>query len=657
MALALLERDAAETGLRFRFDIGKNRYFRYVIGKGKRRRPDGLELIEEPSFESELEGPIAPEQMGRGSIKLDATRVDRDNRLVQLWSFRAPNGIGPAVSTIVDTAMIQEYEELPALTFSEVRPMPVTARPLDTVPFKYREVRPLSNAMFLDILGNLLQGVLPKVTPLIGSLFGGGAAPAAPGTAAPGATPSHSDPLGELLKTISSPETIKQVMELIKGIQNAGMEQSKGKSLALAKGPLPRCRDQYSIAQIEPMTIIAGLTQLAPLLQKVLSPETIKAVLDAPNKHIGTIINGALDFAKLGIQDAEKFREHLRALNPGVDDPAFTALVAGMSKGLSSGPAPLNYARVSSVTLEFVQGGTVSLGGRNRVVYKHGSRLAFPLSVHTPQTIRQGTLQLEIKDAKTLTVHHHSRYRVEQVSAGPLLTVPSVSEADVTRMAANRDYIVCATLTWKNKDGRARGTSMQQEITLAGEYTFDRIDESSELIPLNDPERYRDYWHRIWEGTFDGDIRKINLEARYYFVLAPERHNHARIETRASLTADGKKLGGKLKSGLELSPAALNRLLTDLDGTATPLEDAQVAALTGPDFAERFQQSARYQAQMRGRWGDHASLWVYPEFKIQHITLQQATNVDEHGQVLELQPYEVRFPVPALLHFIGVRSE
>jgi hypothetical protein len=670
MALALLERDAAETGLRFRYDVGKNRFFRYVIGKGRQRRRDGLEIIEEAAFESELVGPVPPEQMGRGALTIDTDKISRDNRLVQLWSFRSANGAGPAVSAIIDTGlMTTSDEELPAITFSEVRVMPATrARALDTVPFRYREAPQFSNAMFLDAIGGLLSGLVPQIGPLIGSLLGGGAAAPAPapaGTAAPAvggapAAPGLGGPLGELLKQIANPDTLKHITDLIKGLQGAASGSSQAKSLAMSaipSGPLPRCRDQYSQAQFEPMTIIAGLTQLAPLLSKVLTPETIGAVLDAPNKHIGTIINGVLDFAKLGIQDAEKFREHLRALNPGVEDPGFNQLIATVTQGLSVAPEPLNYARVGSVSLEFVHGGTVTLGGRNRVVYKHGSALAFPLNVQTPQTIRQGTVQLEIKDARTLAVHHQSRYRVEQVSSGPMLTVPTVTETESARMTANRDYIVCATLVWKNKEGQARGTSMQQEITLAGEYTYDRIDESSELIPLDDAERFRDYWHRIWEGTMEDGVKRIELDAKYYFILAPGRHNHARIETRSNLTAEEKRLGGRLKSGMELSPAGLNQLLTELDPMATPLDDGQMLALTAPEFAERFQQAARYRAVLRGRSGDHASLWVYPEFKIQVITLQQATQTDEHGQVLELQPAEVRFPIPALLHFIGVRSE
>jgi hypothetical protein len=405
------------------------------------------------------------------------------------------------------------------------------------------------------------------------------------------------------------------------------------------------------------MTMIAGVTALAPMLEKVLSPETVKAVLDAPAKHVATIMNGVLDFAKLGIQDAQKFREHLERLNPGTEDPGFNQLIAQVTQGLSLAPPSLRYARVSSVKLAFVQKAPVPLLGRDRIVYRQAGELAFPLSIETPMPIPQATLQLEIKDAKTLAVHHQARYRVEQVNSGPLLTTPTVSETEALRLTPNRAYLVCVELVWKNKRGEKRGTSVQQEISLLGTYTFDRIDETSELIPLDDPDRFRDYWHRIWEGTFEDGIKRIELDARYYYILAAERHTHARIETRAQLTADERKLHGKLKSGLELSPDGLNRLLEQIAPDSPVLDGDELAALSAPEFAARFQQSARYHAKLRGRDGDRAALWVYPELKMQHITLQQVAAADEHGQVLELQPHEVRFPIPALLHFVGVRSE
>jgi hypothetical protein len=665
VALALLETEWADTGTRFRFDIGKNRYYRYVVGSGRRRRSDGLEVIAEPVFESPVVGPLPPEQRGRGSLTIDISKADRENRLVQLWSFRTPEGAGPAVSTIHDFGLVQSDDAvMRPIAFAKVRTMPATAARLNTVPMRYREVQ-YSNAMFLDALGKVLTGILPQVGNLLGGLIGGGGAPAPAGAGAAPAGVANAGPIAELIKTVSNPDTIKQVLELIKQIQGAtsgtapaGTAPAKTQSLArsLSSGPLPRCRDEYSHAQFEPMTIIAGLTQLAPMLEKVLSPETVKAVLDAPTKHVATIMNGVLDFAKLGVQDAQKFREHLERLNPGTEDPGFNQLIAHLTQGMSAAPAPLQYARVSSVRLGFVQNPAVHLLGRDRIVYRQGA-LAFPLTVETPQTIPQATLQLEIKDAKTLAVHHRARYRVEQVSSGALLTTPGVSENEALRLIPNRAYLVCVELVWKNKQGDKRGTSIQQEVTLVGACTFDRIDESSELMPLDDPDRFRDYWHRIWEGAFESGIKRIELDAKYYYVLAAQRHNHARIETRSNLTADDRNLGGKLKAGMELSPEGLNRLLQDLDPVATPLAEDELAALTAPEFVSRFQQAARYRGLMRGRDGDHASLWVYPEFKIQHLTLQQVAAADEHGQVLELQPHQVRFPIPALLHFVGVRSE
>ncbi len=409
---------------------------------------------------------------------------------------------------------------------------------------------------------------------------------------------------------------------------------------------------QYSQAMIAP-ALLAALPALMPVLQQVLSPQTIQTVVDAPQKATGQIINGLIDFAKIGMQATEQERAHLRALNPGVDDPALNQLLMSMSQGLATAQR-LNYRRVASVKLSFDDAESQVLFGRSRVLYRKDRALQFPLSVNTPKTITGARLVLQIKHPDTLAVVVEDGEDVGELSSGPIPLVPRIDETMTARLEPNQDYIVLATLLWKNKKKQQVGTSMQQRITVIGEYSFDRVEEGGDLVAATDFEQYRDLWHKIWQGDFASGSHSARLDCRYYLVLNPKRTNNARLDTHVE--SKNGDLGGKLRAGMEYSPYVLNHLLTRLVPEAQPLSDAEIEALSGHDFVERFNQAAQFSGKLKGRRGESGALWVYPEFKIQSLVLTQAEDVDENGNVHTLNERRVRFPMPVMMHFVGVKG-
>jgi hypothetical protein len=602
---------------------------------------------------------------------------------------------------------------------SEVIPMSfayaaATARrlPVDAAPLRWRERNPRSQAMFIEaILGGLsaalpaLLPVLQTVGPMLAPAIGGIVAGAAPalgqlasgvlrnvmggGNAAP--SPEH---LGNLLEslirgsggatqTVLTPQNTQQLIGLLGQVSgNAASAAPMPGAKALAYGSLgqrlaphaprryarsqsaalrrrraaPRDRSQaqgYSEAQFAPL--LAALPALMPLLQQVLTPQTVQGLIDAPQKMTGQVISGITDFAKLGMQAHEKELEHLRALNPGVNDPALDQLIAGMSLGLSSA-ASSGYRRVPGVRLDFEGVEAQMLFGRSRVLYRRGQALQFPLAVTTPRPIAEARLSLQIKHADTLDVLWEDEQAVGEVAAGPLAVVPRVEAEAVDKLTAGADYIVVATLRWRGGKGRKVGTSMQQRISLVGDCAFDRVEETGEPVALGDFERDRDYWHKIWETDFSAETRRIALKARYYFVLNPKRTNNARLDTRVVAEDDGPRSLARLKAGMEFSPYALNHLMARLDPGAPPLGEGELDALAGDDFVERFNQAGEYQADFKGRPRERAALWAYPEFKLQTLVLVHAEEVDANGHVRRLGEKRVRFPVPVMMHFVGVKQ-
>jgi len=399
--------------------------------------------------------------------------------------------------------------------------------------------------------------------------------------------------------------------------------------------------------------LLAALPALMPILKQVLSPQNIQTLVDAPQKMTGQVINGVLDMAKLGMQAQEAERAHLRQLNPGVDDPQLQQLLMSMSQGLAS-TRRLNYRRVTSVKLSFDDVQTQVLFGRSRVLYSRDRALQFPMSVTTPRTINRARLVLQVKHPDTLDILIDDSEDVGDLSSGPIPLVPRIDESQAAKLEANQDYIVVATLLWTTNKGSKVGTSLHQRVTVVGEYSFDRVEESGDSVPVSDFDRYRDLWHRVWQGDFGAGARSARLDCRYYLVLNPKRTNNARMDTHVESDSNG--LGGKLRTGTEYSPYVLNHLLTQLEPSAQELDDAELEALCGSDFVERFNLAAQFNGKLKGRKGEQGALWVYPEFKIQTLVLTRAAETDDNGNVRNLSEVRVRFPMPVLLHFIGVKG-
>lgn len=705
MALALLwapeAADEDQAAFRLRFDVGGNRYYAWQLGDEERVVAHGIPRLANVTERSPLLGPLEESARGRGVLEIPRSQISKAHRFAQLWSFRDAERNGPAVSPIVELGWwdarpdVGDRPELDALpppalfapraeasawidarggsAMSVALSRSPRALPVDAVPMRWRE-RELSSGMFLQGLLSALPSLLPSVAPIIGKLVGSifPSQPTPPGGTA--SNPQLASAIEQLLRTIGAqaapggPAAVPAAAPAAAHSLSAGalgkrVERCVPRSYARSRAASARRRrgtssaplvqaQGYSEAMIAP-ALVAALPALMPLLQQVLSPQNVQTLVEAPQKMTGQVINGLIDFAKIGGQMHEAERQHLRELNPGVDNPALNQLLMSMGQGLSA-TQRLNYRRSTGVKLAFDAAQSQVLYGRSRVLYRRDRALQFPMSVSTPRTIAKARLVLQVKHPDTLDVLIEDSADVGELSTGPIPLIPRIEADQVAKLEPNRDYVVAATLIWRNKKRQQIGTSLQQRITVVGEYCFDRVEESGEPLPASDFERYRDLWHKVWETEFGAEGRVARIHCRYYLVLNPKRTNNARLDTLVE-TKNG-DLGGTLKVGMEYSPHALNHLLTRLAPGETQLGDAELEALGGEDFVERFNQGAQFSGKLRGRRGERGALWVYPEFKIQTLVLTRADDVDEHGNVRALNETRVRFPMPVMVHFVGVKS-
>lgn len=691
MALALLtpSRVPGSPGtVAFRVDLGRNRFFQYAIGDATVDKDRGFPVLGAPSFMSPILGPLPNESFGRTTLEIPVTRFDREHQSLQLRSYRTKDRQGPALSDIVRVpiggkplpndippiaiGMRHDMDAYTIDTYSEPLAAPAPWGPARAM--AYREVRPVSSAMFLGSILPALSGIVAKVAPaitgflkggggkLIGDLIGGLTKPGA--VAGGGGTATVAEPiikpetaalLQQLLQQLAQPGTAAQPPA-----PTPGTETSKATALAVSRRYATA--SGYSHAAVAP-ALLAAIPALMPLLEKVLTPETIKGILDTanPTKIIGAVTDSVKEIGKLGLDFDKQSNEHLRALNPmGVHAPV-DDLLKGMGFATSLGHGVTRekgepaYRRVESVELNFAGASPVMIHGRSRVCYRAGQQIAFALDVKTPRPIAEATIAVAVKDPETRKILVRKSTPVSAVQNGRLPKRVELTADEIKALQIGEEYLVCIYLTWKNSKGKVIGTSRTQMITLVGEYTFDRV-EDGKVVPLNDVSKYRAFWHKVWQGSFSKDFFKLDFEAKYYYVLEPKADKNAPIETKVQIADEDERVRrGRLKSGMTTTLAALNELIPQIS-TGKALNEAHLEALRSSDFVARFNTAARTRAALSGKAGVSAALWVYPEVKLHEIVLFKAASTDADSHVRELTEERVHFPIPVTLHVIGART-
>jgi hypothetical protein len=758
MALAILRfLESDGTKSRFQVDLGTNRFYSYAIGGEEIQRVNGLKTLQDPIYTSPLLGPMPEESLGRTILEVPNDKFDRQHRAIQITSFRDRQRVGPAISNIVT---VMSVGSLPATSFSLATAMETAMdkQPVETVPFQYREVQPVSEAMFLGgilnavksvaapllnaaapILGavtgaapgaaaatggggiaNLLGGLLPQLTGILGGLLpqlmGGGAATtggtpgADPATGQPGQAPDGSQVanlLAGLLQQVSSsaapgqtgaapaapaanlvnalvpqPATPVAATPRVQPVMRRAPAAPR-RQMAAAKSFAMSAQDYYSDREYdadgygfsmseeeEEQEDAYGLSMSAEYAESMFLP-AIGGILAALGPKLLSLAPNLLSMfgPQLGnlfgsLLNPQKATSGQMSAMLGLDgeEAEDEAVLIALSLALAASATPdLVYQRVGTVKLAFADVTPVMMRGKSRFLYRHDRDISFPLKLETPQPVKKAKLQLLVKNPKTLKIVIEQNYRIESATSGAVSVEPKIGKEQLKKLAPNEEYLVCVTLVWqgrskKTKQVKRLGTSTMQLITLVGEYLFDRVEGTGKTVPLNDVDRHRSYWHKVWQGQFTEDVRRMNFECKYYYTLETNRTENARMETVTQVLEEdlaGRK--SRLKSGLIMGPYGLNELLGQISQYPR-LSESELSALVASEFKGRFNHAARTQVKFQGRPRETVALWIYPEFKLQQVMLKKVENTNANGHVMGLREHPVYFPMPAIAHFIGVST-
>ena len=115
-------------------------------------------------------------------------------------------------------------------------------------------------------------------------------------------------------------------------------------------------------------------------------------------------------------------------------------------------------------------------------------------------------------------------------------------------------------------------------------------------------------------------------------MLPPGRPHFGEFDI-AALSVPAQSVGGDLYDFIHVDPDALGIAIADSSGHGLP------AALQARDVATGLR------------------MGVERDLKLQRVVLKRADTVSDAGQVTNFTELPVVFPVPALAHFVGTRTE
>ncbi len=675
MALAFLKYQGAANGHQeFHADLGGNSYFRVMIGDRRSYRSYGVPLLERKSFVSPMYGPIPASKMGRIRFRVPEQVFSRENAYVQIVSYREADGKGPAISSIVRTMPGVSSQPLPSIQFAMETNSINTE--IHSVPFQYKESG-ISEAMFID----KVLSFLPKVLPAVGQLISGGDKKKGSPKKSDGGS---NDLKKNILDLMSDPKKLQQIIDLLKGITGGQTKTSTQASVqAFNNG-------NYSSAMVDPMTIMAvvgavvdGLAKLGKIgaqinkdeldaLQKLnpgvddkdvqgllnqMSVDQYSAAMMNPAaimKLVGVVTDGLAKLGKIGAQINKDELDALQKLNPGVDDKDVQGLLNQM--GMTSSYFPrIKFNKSNVVRTEVAEIERTILNGETHYLYAYGVDLKVPVKLHTPRDIPRGIFEIIVrrKESNEVVVRHRQRH--DGSKGGIFEAHPTIPAHLADDLVPGESYDLYLAVLWKGKGNKKYGSCIDIPIAIANRYAFDRVGASQNVVALNDIEQHRSFWHKVWQADFTNETVRYEFECKYYYAIEADRNANAQMETVEFLQpARPRKMEGKMKSGLILSPEVLNELSPTIGGSSLSLD--QLEALKTDAFIKHQHRAARNGLKYRGKDGEAAALWVYPEMVLREIVLKKAADVTPYGTIAGFEEETVLFPIPELAHFVGVQS-
>jgi len=569
--------------------------------------------------------------------------LDRKRLYLQLISCRTAERAGPCYSDIVPVGLASPTPSVSLTTEEIMQGLPEASNSYTRI----REI-PLSQSASV---GEVLTSVLPGLVGLF----------------APKGKNKGASQAADLAQSALKNEDVQALLQLL-------MEKMTGGKVSAAKS-----LSGHSQAMFDPMTImgIANVgAKLMPAVQDavkgITNPEFVKAVMPT-----GKILDVSSDFLKslLGLDEKVEVEwTNLDQFNSAGNEAIVQAILGQthqqrMAEKIAAAQSlrghtakslrkrGVKFIPTSKVNLTIADSDTpANLMNLSHRVYSLQKDANFPLRLETPRGIRQARLKMCLKTLQGEVVIPEKRVGLRNVQAGKLDRVPRLTRQQLAGLEPMQEYILSVQLIWPNKHGQHLGTSLQQVVCFVEDLAFDRLEKpDAPAIPLNNVEKHRAYWHKVWSATLTEKMRDVALDAKYYYRLADRNPTNQRLETAVQLAHEHTNdYRGKLKSGMELSLQGLNALLPELTGEPA-LNEEELALMETASIEGYMNKLARHRMKFWGSVHEQVTLWVYPEVQPYTAHFKRVSATNANGLVTGFETTQKQLLVPVSAHFIGTK--
>jgi hypothetical protein len=670
MALAILSLLASEQArARFNIDTGTNRYYQLKIGR-KLRHKNGIDWVDDIFFTTPMAiNPAGGALLSTSSdISLALPKVDKGKTYVQLFSFKTPDGKSPAFSDVVGLPV----GFAPTLSLGASMNTTDLLQPARRIPCQsYAEIY-AQQASVEDLLSGILRVAAPTLLKLFGGEQNTNSAPAsANGTGA------QANLLGSLLNTILAGLSGK-----------AGPAVSQTQSLNGAD--LNRFTNGHENGFSQPFIfgvddallgmLIGPVVQVLPQLMNAANQERIQ-MKQADNKLIADIL--AEDSRRLLLEKLQEMRPQAPSADlnqliqllqqpqtPTAANPTAQANPLTQSLSLSRHPADRLSKRA---VVSFVTGAPVVWNDSQKILFAKDRAIQLNLRLDVlkpaPETaLPKAIIKIIFKDGATQSILHEKTFKQKDILPGNVIACPFEPD-ELAHLPANQPITLFAEMRWLGtKTGRELKALGSTEIILVERYYLkERGKDLGAERELTDMKRFRPFWNKIWETPAQqpGEEKKylweLNVNTKYSVLLTAQHETNGLMETKLLRSPQdqagiAQKMEGRMKAGIELSLAQLNRLLPLWENEA-PLDAEKMQAINTASFARNNACEFTSTLKLKGRARERGLLWVVPLFKLHELTLNTVNETDPSGQVLSATEEQLHFPLPVSARVIGLKSQ
>jgi hypothetical protein len=703
MALAILELMAVEAGeISFRIDTGTNKYYQLKIGKSVRRK-SGIDWVDEVIFSTPVKMNEAGDNLWNSSkqISIPTRHFDRSNAYVQLFSFKTPQGKSPAFSRVIHVPIGLSIPDgvPPELAASLSFPMAMNEiesfHPPHRIPCTSHSEKYATQASLEDLLAGIIKLAAPAISNLIN-----GVPPVSLPSVSSNPTIANGTAAANILTLL-----LKTILGSVPSMTGSLVPTSQQQSLNGSSGCENRFLDNQNAQFSQPFifgiddallgTLIGPVIQLLPQLMNAANQRRLQ-MKQSDNKLVSDILSEvnkrmlleqllqAQRQAPAGGQqgDATDLNSLIQLLQqvpatsqPGIAPAASQSFVENQSL---SGDKRYSSTLSSKFVASFVTADPVQWNGVPKVLFAKDRELQLKIQLNVadpvPKTpLPKAILKIVFKDSSNQSIYYEKMFKQKDILPNNAMTCP-FSPDELSHVPVNIPISLFAEVRWvsskTNGEYKAVGA---KEIVLVNKYFLKEQGKAvSTERELTDMKRFRPFWNKVWESPVldaasgkSEDEKKyhweLNVNAKYLILLSADREANGLMETKmlrgqVDEQSLSEKTEGRMKAGIELSIAELNKLMPLWDGESV-LDYEKLAAFKTLLIAENNAGEFIYNFKLKGRASDRGMIWVVPIFNLFNFTLNTIQKIDDNGQIIAVGEENVRFPLPVSARVIGLKSQ